>query len=408
MEFPFYYDIVCPYAYLASTRIEALAARWGARVQWRPVLLGGLFQALGSASVPAQTWSENKVRLGERDLGRFAERLGVDLRRPPEHPRRTVEAMRLLVAAPEAVRPALSAALYRAYWVDGRDVADRRVLAELASAHGVDIGVIDDPAVKEQLRAETAAASERGVFGVPTVFVGERLFWGQDRLHLVEAALGGPATLAEARAGMPEPTWPDPPPALDFFHDFSSPFSYLGSTQVQRLASASGARLHYRPILLGGLFRTLGTPDVPLLAMSPPRQRWYTRDMFDQAAWLGVPFRFPSVFPIRTVLPLRVSLVEPRVIDLLYRALWVEDRDIGRPEVLAEVLREAGYDAAALLAAADEPAIKDALRQNTEAAAAAGACGVPSFQVDGQLLFWGVDRLDQVEAALSGWRPAAG
>lgn len=403
MQLTFLYDVVCPYAWMASTQVEALARRTGAELVWKPVLLGGIFKHIEGPQVPAATWGASKVAIGERDLYRQAERLGLPLARPDAHPRRTVDAMRLCVAASDAARPALSAALYRAYWVEGRDVADRRVLSEIAAEHGIDPACMDDPAVKDQLRENTAFAAERGAFGVPTFLVGDRMFWGADRMHLVEQALGG----SPARPA-PTPPATGPAPELRFFHDFASPFSYLASTQVARVAAEAGAKLTLSPILLGGLFRQIGTPDVPLFAAPKAKQRWYAQDMQEQADWLGVPFRFPSCFPVRTVLPLRVVIAEPRATDALYRALWVEDRDIGHPAVLRAVLTESGFDADALLAAAETDAVKGTLRANTEAAVAAGACGVPTFLVDGTVLVWGVDRLDHVEAALRGWRPARG
>jgi 2-hydroxychromene-2-carboxylate isomerase len=181
-----YYDVVCPYAYLASTRVEAVAARAGARVEWKPILLGGLLKALWPAGEPFSNAS--KARIALLDILRWAEHWGVELRFPPGHPRRTLDAMRLLVAAGERRRD-LSHALYRAYWVEGRDVADRSVLRAIA---GDDLCArIDDPGVKEALRAATDAALARGVFGVPTFFVEDQLFFGQDRLEFVEKALAG-------------------------------------------------------------------------------------------------------------------------------------------------------------------------------------------------------------------------
>jgi 2-hydroxychromene-2-carboxylate isomerase len=409
VDLDFYYDIVCPYAYLASTRVEGLAARTGATLRYQPFLLGGVFAHHQAPQVPAATWSSQRVRLGALDVLRQAERWGVPLRFPGGHPRRTVEAMRLLTAAPTAARPALTAALFAAYWEEGRDLADRAALAPLAEAHGVPLDAIDRPATKEALRAATADAAARGVFGAPSFFVGERMWWGNDRMHLVEEALGGPAAPRPGVAPMSTGSAAPDAPLLTFFHDFSSPFSYLGSARVSAIAEAAGARLSWRPILLGALFREIGTPDVPLFAMHAARQAAILRDMHDQARWLGVPFRVPEAFPLRTVTALRLALLEPRLTPALYRAAWAEGRDLGDPAVLAAVLAEEGADAG-LLARAGEPAVKEALRQNTAAAVAAGACGVPSFELRlpgrAPLLVWGVDRLDLVEAMLGGWRPA--
>ena len=90
----------------------------------------------------------------------------------------------------------------------------------------------------------------------------------------------------------------------------------------------------------------------------------------------------------------------------LYRAVWAQNKNIGDKAILAEVLSEAGFDAAALLERTTDPAIKAILRENTQQAEAIGACGAPTFEVNGEVIIWGQDRIDQVEAALCGWRPA--
>jgi 2-hydroxychromene-2-carboxylate isomerase len=390
----FYYDIACPYAYIASTQIEALAARTGAALSWQPVLLGGIYKQLQSPQLPTTSWSAARATLGAQDLIRQAAWRGVPLQVPPTHPQRTVSAMRLLVATPPAQRGALTKALYRAYWVLGQDVTDRAVLDPLAAACGVDPAVIDSPEAREGLYASTAEAIAHGAFGVPSMVVGDTMWWGQDRLHLVAAALGAP------RSPLPEPTGPPPVDRITFFHDFSSPFSYLASTQIEALARKYGVNIDWKPILLGALFREIGTPDVPLLTMSAAKRAYFERDMADWATWWRVPLRFPTAFPIRTVLPLRVALLEPLATRPLYRALWADDRDISQPDIVRAVLHEAGLDPA-LVEATGQPAVKAKLRTNTAAARDAGACGVPTVQV-GEQLIWGQDRLTMLADVLAG------
>src|SRR5688572_14042903 len=122
-DLDFYFDIVCPFAYMASTRVDALGAEAGVGVRWHPILLGGVFRSIGQDDVPATSWSPARQRLNELDIVRSAEHAGVPLERPAAHPRRTVDVMRLLVAAPDRfVRP-LAAAFFRAYWVEGKDVS---------------------------------------------------------------------------------------------------------------------------------------------------------------------------------------------------------------------------------------------------------------------------------------------
>lgn len=194
-----------------------------------------------------------------------------------------------------------------------------------------------------------------------------------------------------------------------FFFDFSSPFSYLASTQIEALAARKGARIEYRPFLLGALFKTLGTPNVPLFAMPEPKRRHAIADLLRWAEHWGVPFNFASRFPMNTVKPLRMVLEVPDekrapLVNAIYRAYWVEDRDIAADEVLIDVASRAGFDGPALLAATAEERVKLRLKEATEEAARLGLCGAPSFLV-GDLLFWGQDRLLFVEKALDGWVP---
>jgi 2-hydroxychromene-2-carboxylate isomerase len=159
-----------------------------------PILLGGVFRAIGQVDVPARLMPPAKLALQAADLRRYAALYEVPLTMHPRHPVRSVEAMRLLHTVDGAARVALTHALYRAYFVDNRDLDDRAVLAEVAGELG-DVARIDAPEIKDALRAATARAVADGVFGVPGFVVeqgGRRfLFWGQDRMHFVEKALGG-------------------------------------------------------------------------------------------------------------------------------------------------------------------------------------------------------------------------
>lgn len=189
-RFTFYYDVVCPYAYLASTQVEAMAARAGAEIEWVPVLLGGIFAAVGQQNVPARAMPPAKQHLNLLDMKRYAAYYGVPLRLHPRHPLRSLEAMRLLHTVAGEARVAMTKALYHAHFVDNRDISDRAILADYG-----DIARIDSPDIKEALRAATDRAVADGAFGVPAFVVeqeGRRfLFWGQDRMFFVEKALGG-------------------------------------------------------------------------------------------------------------------------------------------------------------------------------------------------------------------------
>ena len=196
---------------------------------------------------------------------------------------------------------------------------------------------------------------------------------------------------------------------LSFFFDFSSPFAYLASTQVEAVAARNGATVRYRPFLLGGLFKALGGPDVPLFSMPPVKQRHARDDMFRWADFHGVPLKFPTRFPMNTVKALRMilQLAEDQrapLMHAIYRAYWADDRDINDDAVLVELAGSVGLDGSALLAGTKQDSVKALLKDATDEAVKLGLFGAPTFMV-GDLLFWGQDRLAFVEKALNGWRP---
>lgn len=187
------FDVVCPYAYLASTQIEAIAARTGATLRWEPILLGGVFRAIAQSDDPNSTMSEAKRRHTDRDLHRWAEHFAVPLVRRTDHPRRSVLAMRAILATPEDDRVRAIHALFAAYHVRGEDFSDPSVVRASLDHAGLDgetlIARADTQPIKDELRARTDRAVGKGVFGVPAMFVDGELYWGQDRLDWVEEAL---------------------------------------------------------------------------------------------------------------------------------------------------------------------------------------------------------------------------
>lgn len=201
---------------------------------------------------------------------------------------------------------------------------------------------------------------------------------------------------------------------VTFYFDFSSPYAYLGATQVANAAGAHGAVLVWHPFLLGALFKAIGTPMVPLLEAPPAKQAYVRLDMDRYAAKYRVPFRFPTRFPMNTVTALRMTLqVEDRkkLALAIFKAYWADDRDINDKDELVAIANAAGFDGPALLDGASEQGVKDLLRDHTDAAVSAGVCGAPSYLVDdgdAQMLFWGQDRMPLVKRALGGWRPSCG
>ncbi|NLC02463.1 MAG: 2-hydroxychromene-2-carboxylate isomerase [Pseudomonas formosensis] len=187
----FYFDVGSPASYLAWTQIAQLAERHGAEVVYQPMLLGGVFKATGNASpasVPA------KGRYTRIDFERFARRYQVPFAQNPFFPINTMQLMRGAVALLDGDQfQPYADAVFRAIWVEGQNMGDPDVVARVLGGQGFDVAgllqQINDPAVKERLRQITERAIERGVFGAPTFFVGDEMFFGQDRLDFVEAAL---------------------------------------------------------------------------------------------------------------------------------------------------------------------------------------------------------------------------
>jgi 2-hydroxychromene-2-carboxylate isomerase len=393
----FWFDYTCPFAYLGSTRARGLAARMGTPLTYRPLLLGGVFKAVGTPQNLAASRGPQRTAHEGADMQRWAARFGVPLRMPSGHPMRSVEALRATLAT--GIDPAVVDRFFHAYWVDNREISSPEVIREVVSKAGHDpdaiLAAIATPAIKDDLRARTDQAVALGIFGVPAWVVdGEHLYWGQDRIRFVEG-------LRTATPSKPTPV--GPPRTLDFYWDFSSPFGYLASGQVEALAARTNAKLVLHPILLGGLFRSIGVPDVPLATFSEAKQRHTLKDIHRWAAYWRVPFKFPSRFPTHSLKALRLYLALPeerrlRYREATFRACWAEDRDITDDAVLAECVGDEAI-ARDAFARSGSDEVKVALRSSTDAAAARGVFGVPTFGV-GDELFWGQDRIELVEDAL--------
>ncbi len=189
---------------------------------------------------------------------------------------------------------------------------------------------------------------------------------------------------------------------IEFYFDFSSPYGYLAAQLVETLAARHGRSVRWHPILLGVIFKSTGA--APLTEV-PLKGEYSRRDFARSARFHGLPpFLMPPRFPIPSQAPARIVLWlraqdEARAtaaVLALYRAFFVEHRDISEPEVAADVVAALGEDRAAARAAVDDPAWKDALREEVQQAMAAGVFGSPFFLVDGEP-FWGLDRLPQLE-----------
>lgn len=189
---------------------------------------------------------------------------------------------------------------------------------------------------------------------------------------------------------------------VEFYFDFSSPYSYLAATQLPELATRAGAKIEYRPFVLAAVFKATSN-DMP--AKVAAKGAYMLKDLERWAEFYGVRFKFSSHFPANTIKAMRLVLVADEqgkaasVVQGLFRAMWAEDRDINDPVVLGDIAEKAGLDPAEALAAIEKQPIKDRLRAYTDAAIAKGAFGAPAIFV-GDELFWGNDRMDFVERAL--------
>ncbi|EMD92940.1 hypothetical protein COCC4DRAFT_169992 [Bipolaris maydis ATCC 48331] len=470
----FNYDISCPFAYIASTRVQSLARRTNATLIYHPVLLGAIYRATaapqGAGGSASDVFNSTKKSVTATGMQRTLSRYQIPYHPPPKHPRKTVNALRMLYCVPEQdKRRQLTDRLFRAYWVEGRDVNDDAVLLEIAreaGIHGLDRACFANAEARGELERETGLAIERGAFGVPGFWIpgageregGGRFFWGQDRMHFVEATLLGLSVAAAAGSGkggqdawvgvknlrslLPRVVHSNQLPfasksavRLEFWFDFSSPWAFLGYTQLARLQRTFGPGLEIvlKPFLLGILFRQIGAPNMPMMAVSQAKAEWSRRDHADWTRWWNavdvqegqqeggkgkdgpIKFYWADKFPIRTPTVLRVGIVEPAATKVLYSACWEQNKDVADEAVLQSVLDEAGFNGSDLIARANSPAVKEKLRALTAEAKELGLCGAPTYRVlrrqqDGEFkpvggLVWGQDEISVVEDLIAGWSP---
>lgn len=196
------------------------------------------------------------------------------------------------------------------------------------------------------------------------------------------------------------------PRPIEFHFDFSSPYSYIASEQIEPLATRYGRTVDYKPVLLGAVFKAAGS--APLTDLYEPKARYAVRDFARSASHAGVPYRHPSRFPIASIAAKRAVLwlqqhrpeqVAP-FIHAVYRAFFVDDRDISDAAVVGEIARAVGIDPAELAAGVQQPEIKERLKTQVDQAIGAGIFGAPTIIVDGEV-FWGNDRLPQIERWLA-------
>ena len=188
---------------------------------------------------------------------------------------------------------------------------------------------------------------------------------------------------------------------IDFYFDYSSPYGYFAAMKIDGLAARHGRSVNWKPILLGAVFKVTGGKPLPSL---PLKGDYAKRDMARSARFLGIPFKYPSTFPISSQAPARafywVNERDPalarNLAKALYQAYFAADRDISSPETTADVAATLGLSRDEVLAAINDPVVKDRLRNEVDAAIKLGVFGSPYIVIDSEP-FWGVDRFDQIE-----------
>jgi 2-hydroxychromene-2-carboxylate isomerase len=197
MRVEFYYDLVSPYSYLAYGQIGRICEENGAELVLRPMLLGAVHKAAG---IKAPVETKLKARYQARDIRRWAEYYGMPLRFPDPFPFRTLKTMRAAMFLRERGKlEAFTREAFALYWEEGGapkglEEADEDVpISSVAGRIGADPEEVLEgaasPRAKQVLKDATSEAVERGVFAAPIFFVGDEMFWGNDRLHFVDAAL---------------------------------------------------------------------------------------------------------------------------------------------------------------------------------------------------------------------------
>lgn len=196
---------------------------------------------------------------------------------------------------------------------------------------------------------------------------------------------------------------------IDFYFDFSSPYGYFAGAKINELAAKHGRSVIWRPILLGAVFKITGQQPLPTI---PLKGSYASHDLVRSARLFGVPYKTPSKFPVSGTAPSRafywVSDKDPvlaiKLAQALYHAYFAEDRDISNPEVTANVAAKLGLEKDQVTQALNDPAVKERLKTEVDAAIERGVFGSPFIIVDKEP-FWGSDRLDQVEKwlATGGW-----
>jgi len=191
----FFFDCTSPFTYLAFGRIQEVAIRTGSKIEWKPILLDFVFEEINPSFYQQLSGLRpHKAEYYNKDIGDWAAFCGIKIHTPPVYPLRALEAMcGALLAQEDGLIVPYLAAVFKAYWEESKDISQTEVLKEICIETGMDQTRfeqhIKDAAIEVQLRTNSNTLIERGGFGSPTMFVGDSMFFGNDRIPLVEAAL---------------------------------------------------------------------------------------------------------------------------------------------------------------------------------------------------------------------------
>jgi len=190
----FFYDYSCPWTYMAFTRLREAAARTGSTIIWRPIMVDRVRREVNPSCAASREDPEpRRARYQAKDLQDWADFCGLKIVKPDDWPPETNRALSgAILAAETPLIAKYSEAIFRAYFADGRDISYLEVVAEIAADAGLAgiVAHLEESAPADRVRDNEAELLERGGFGSPTMFVGDSMFFGNDRMPLVEFALG--------------------------------------------------------------------------------------------------------------------------------------------------------------------------------------------------------------------------
>eukprot|EP00755_Sulcionema_specki_P009794 Sspe_Gene.44691::Locus_21931_Transcript_1_2_Confidence_0.500_Length_2882::g.44691::m.44691 len=440
----FYFDVSSFNAYRASTKIDDLAARVGAKVVYEPFLIGGLFKAL----VPDVNYTVNTPRgkftqygpvpwmlavktPGKSKAKKFAQKLpaavlrvreGIECKRPMAAGAPVVHAMRACYAAPQERRGAVCHDMMRAYHVDCSKMSLEE-LKGLLEKHAL-TRAVETPEAKEGFNQATQRAIERGVLGAPCFLVQSGndkplLIFGVDRMPLMEFLITGTPREKVAQLHRLRLADSKPAPGQEFtvYHDIASPWSYFALVEAEAIAQRTGAKLRLVPVDLAAIQEKTGINPGVVKATIPNKGRYLVSEVNLWARWYGLPAlpqrhieASPLDRPVKTpyTLALRAMAVEPRCAGALYKAMWESGMDLSSEDMLHKVLSSAGFDADSILATVHETGGK-LLAENTAEALREGASSVPLVSHRDSEYAMHVDFTNPLgfyilEDHLSGWR----